>query len=204
VKGDKQRIELHRGCPHQHEYCYEPKENIDFPIPKIVRNYVQILDMNFLGRKNLMETLGHLREVRVNGKVVQYEAVCGFDFRVLTEELVAALKKTRFQKPRLAWDGAFSDQKRIKKAVDLFLKAGYDSRDLMLFMLVNWRIPRIECERKLDLMKVWRVKVCDCCFDAGYRYAVPEFWTEKDLREFRAKCRKHNHLVNFGIDPEVN
>lgn len=78
------------------------------------------------------------------------------------------------------------------------IRAGWD---LMLFMIVNWMVPRDECEKKLELMKVWCVKVADCCFDAGYRYAVPEFWTEKDMVEFRAKCRLHNLLVNFGIYP---
>jgi len=51
-------------------------------------------------------------------------------------------------------------------------------------------------------MKVWNVKVCDCCYDGGYKHCTPEFWTGKELSEFRAECRKHNQLVNFGIDPE--
>lgn len=204
VKGDIQRIELHRGCPHNHEYCYEPTKNIDFPIPQLVRNYVQILDMNPLGRKNFLVTLEELREKRVNGKVVHYEAVCGFDFRVLTQELVDALKRTRFKRIRLAWDGSYKDQYKIKDAIKMFLKAGYSPKDLMLFVIANWRVPKEECEKKLDLMKVWNVKVCDCCYDGGYRYAVPEYWTEEEIRDFRAKCRKHNQLVNFGVDPEIN
>ena len=202
IKGDIQRIELHRGCPHGHEYCYEPQENIDFPIPKIERTHVQILDMNLLARKEILGTLKELSEVRVNGKIVYYEAVCGFDFRKLTIEIAQALKNARFKRIRLAWDGAFRDQYKIKDAINIFLKAGYHQLDISLFVIVNWRITRVECERKLDLMKVWRVKVCDCCFDAGYRYAVPEFWIKKDIVEFRARCRKHNQLVNFGIDPE--
>lgn len=203
IIGDIQRIELHRGCPHQHEYCYEPKENIDFPIPKLVRNKVQILDMNFIGRKNLEGTLKELAALRVNGKVIRYEAVCGFDFRRLTQDLVDLLKKARFEKIRLAWDGSLKDQYKLKDVVKMFLKAGFQRSDLMFFMIVNWRISKAECERKLDLLKVWRIKVADCCYDAGYKYAVPEFWTEQELREFRAKCRKHNQLVNFGIDPQV-
>ena len=205
VVRDIQRIELHRGCPWAdiHDYCWEPKQNIDYPIPEIVRNKVQILDMNMLHRKNILETLEQLSNIQVKGKVVYYEAVCGFDFRVLTPEIVKALKKARFKKIRLAWDGQFKDQMKIKDAIDLFVKAGFSRKNLSLFMIVNWRITREECERKLDLMKVWNIKVCDCCYDAGYRYAVPEFWTERDMKEFRSKCRKHNQLVNFGIDPEI-
>jgi hypothetical protein len=204
IKGDKQRIELHRGCPWGHEYCYEPQENINFPVPKIERNLVEILDMNFLMRENLLETLEQLSEIRVNDRVVHYEAVCGFDYRLLTQEISNALKRARFIKIRFAWDGPLSDQYKIKYTLRMFLKAGYDARrDLSVFMIVNWKIPRAECEAKLDLLKVWNVKVCDCCFDAGYRYAVPEFWTLDEMRGFRAICRRHNQLVNFGIDPEV-
>lgn len=203
IIGNIQRIELHRGCPYNHDYCYEPVENEDFPVPEIKRNYVQILDMNILGRKSLFETLEQLSRIRVNKRVVYYEAVCGFDYRVLSLETTLALKKARFKRIRFAWDGSLKDQMKIKDAINLFLKANFSRKDLMLFMIVNWRIPREECERKLDLMKIWRVKVCDCCYNAGYRYAVPEYWTEKDIIEFRAKCRKHNQLVNFGIDPEL-
>ncbi len=203
IKGDVQRIELHRGCPWGHEYCYEPQENIDFPIPKIERNYVQVLDMNPLMRADLLETLEQLSKIRVKGRVVHYEAVCGFDFRVLTLETIRALKKARFRRIRLAWDGPLSDQYKIKDAIGLFLKGGFRREDLMFFMIVNWRIPFEDCLRKLDFLKVWRVKVCDCCFDAGYRYAVPEFWTSEQLTRIRALCRSHNLLVNFGILTDV-
>jgi len=174
VIGKIQRIETHRGCPWQHEYCYEPAEMTDFPIPTIVRNQVQILDMNFLCRENVLETIKHFGNVKVKGKVVYYEAVCGFDYRFLTQEIANALKKARFVNPRLAWDGHFSDQMKLKDAIGMFLKAGYKANDIMLFMIVNWRIPKTECERKLDLMKVWNVKICDCCYDGGYKHCTPE------------------------------
>jgi len=203
VIGNRQRIELSRGCPHNCPFCYEPTELEVFPIPRIVRNYVEILDMNFLYQPNIIERIHQLGEIRVNDKVVYYEAVCGFDFRLLTQEIANALKKARFIKPRMAWDWFLKDQYKIKDAINMLLKAGYKRRDISLFMIVNWKIPKEECERKLDLMKVWNIKVCDCCYDGGYRYAIPEHWTKQELIEFRAKCRKHNQLVNFGIDPEI-
>jgi len=203
VKGNIQRIELHRGCPWQHEYCYEPKLNEDFPIPELVRNHVQILDMNLLARKDALQIIRELGEKRVNGQVIYFEAVCGFDFRFLIQEIVYALKASRFFNIRLAWDGEIKDQYKIKDALAIFLKAGYKAKQIMLFMIVNWKIPKEECERKLDIMKVWNVKVCDCCYDGGYKYATPTYWLGKELKVFRAKCRKHNQLVNFGIDPEV-
>jgi len=203
VKGDIQRIELHRGCPWQHEYCYEPNIDEDFPIPELTRNHVQILDMNLLRRKNALQVIKELGEKRVNGKVVYYEAVCGFHFQLLTQEIAGSLKVSRFFNIRLAWDGKIEDQYKIKDALTMLLKAGYKAKQIMFFMIVNWKTPKEECERKLDVMKVWNVQVCDCCYDGGYKHATPTLWTKKDLTDFRAKCRKHNQLVNFGIDPEV-
>jgi len=204
IKGEIQRIELHRGCPwaDEHDYCYEPKIYEDFPIPELVKNKVQILDMNFLARKDALEILRKLEEKKVDGKVIKFEMVCGFDFRLLTEDIVKQIKKARFVRPRIAWDGPLSDQYKIKDAINMFLSAGYDKNELMLFMIVNWRISYEECLRKLDLMKVWGVKVCDCCYDGGYKYAQPEHWTAEEIKSIRVKCRKHNQLVLFGIDPQ--
>lgn len=204
VKGSLQRIELHRGCPwaDEHDYCYEPKIHEDFSIPELVKNKVQILDMNFLARKDALEVIKELGSRKVDGRVIQYEMVCGFDFRFLTEEIVNEIKKARFIRPRIAWDGPLSDQYSIKDSIEMFLKAGFKRNDLMIFMIVNWRIPYEECLRKLDLMKVWGVKVCDCCYDGGYKYAVPEYWTSEEIKSMRVKCRKHNQIVLFGIDPQ--
>ena len=203
VKGDRQRIELHRGCPWQHEYCYEPKTVEDFPIPELTKNYVEILDMNLLSRSGIRGILEELSEIKVNEKRVTFEAICGFDFRFLTLEIARLLRKTRFVRPRLAWDGPFSDQMKIKDAIELLVKVGYKRKEISLFVIVNWKVPIDECLRKLDLMKVWNVKVNDCCYDGGYKYATPCLWTQKQLETFRKLSRKHNLIVLFGIDPEL-
>ncbi len=82
-------------------------------------------------------------------------------------------------------------------------EAGYRSEDLSVFMLANWKIPYVECCKKLDLLKVWNVKVNDCCFDGGYKQAKPKDWDIDQIKRFRAKCRLHNHMVLFKIDPEL-
>jgi len=203
VKGYRQRIELHRGCPWQHEYCYEPKIDEDFPIPELTKNYVEILDMNLLARKNVLSLIWQLKNAKVNGKKVKFQAVCGFDFRFLTPTIALSLKAANFVRPRMAWDGPFSDQMKIKDAVETLVKVGYKRKEISLFIIVNWKVPYAECLRKLDLMKVWNVKVCDCCYDGGYKYATPFYWTQKELTNFRRISRKHNQLVLFGIDPEL-
>lgn len=204
VKGNNQRIELHRGCPWAkvHDYCYEPFEHEDFPIPELTKNQVEILDMNFLARKDALNIIKELGSKRVNGRVVHYELICGIDFRFLTQEIANALKKSRFTRPRIAWDGPLEDQMKIKDIIKILTKAGYKRNEIMVFMIVNWRIPYTECLRKLDLMKVWNVKVCDCCYDGGYKHSVPEYWSIKEIKDIRLKSRKHNQLVLLGIDPQ--
>lgn len=55
----------------------------------------------------------------------------------------------------------------------------------------------------MDLCKVWNVQMADCYFDNQLSPNIkPIHWTEEQIREFRHKVRKHNQLVNFGIDPE--
>ena len=201
----EQWIRITEGCPHNCPFCYEPQEIKVFGIPEIVRNHVKIMDMNFLCKKEALEIIEDLGEKRVNGKVVYYELICGIDHRFLTQEIAYSLKESRFKNIRLAWDWAFADQRKIKKTIGTLIKAGYKPNDLMVFMICNWRITFEENCKKLDLCKVWNVKVCDCYFDGQiFPKIIPLYWTDQENRSFRNKVRKHNHLVNFKIDPEVS
>ena len=200
----EQWIRITEGCPWNHDYCYEPTEIKVFGMPEIVRNKVKIMDMNLLCKKEALSIIKDLGEKKVNEKVVYYELVCGIDFRFLTQELATALRENRFKNIRLAWDLLLSDQYKIKGAIDMLLKAGYSSKEIQIFMICNWDIPQRDCLDKLDLCKVWRVQVADCYYDNQLSPNIkPIKWTEKEIKEFRKKCRKHNQLVNFGIDPEL-
>lgn len=208
TKGDKQSIKLSEGCPHLCPFCYEGNKLVVFPIPSIRKNFVEIWDMNFLWQPNILNRIKELGKITVDDKVVYYDAVCGFDYRLMTQEIADTLKTSRFTNIRIAWDWFMKDQHKIRDTIDMFEKAGYVNRyhrkpDTTCFMLANWKIPYDECIRKLDLLKVWNVKVCGCCFDGGYRIAIPEYWTDKEINDFREKCRKHNQIVGFGIDPEL-
>lgn len=204
IKGDTQAIRITEGCPNQCPYCYEPAEFKVFRVPEIVRNKVLIYDMNLLAKPEAVNIIRELSAKRVDGKVVYYELVCGIDYRFLTQEIADLLKAGRFGKIRLAWDWFYEDQFKIKRAVDMLYRVGYNGKDIMIFMICNWKIPYNENCKKLDLCKVWNVQVADCYFDNQiFPNVQPIFWKPEELKSFRAKCRKHNQLVNFGIDPEL-
>lgn len=205
VRGKEQRIRITEGCPNNCPQCYEPTEIKIFGIPKIERNKVSISDMNLLCKPQALQIIKDLGAIRVNDKVIEYELICGIDHRFLTQELANALYQNRFRKIRLAWDGPFRDQKMIKAAVWMLLKAGYKNNDIRVFMVTNYRISMVESLRKLDLLKIWRVQAVDCYFDGQVMpHVVPIHWTMSEIKLFRHAVRKHNMMVNFGIDPEVS
>ena len=200
----EQWIRLSQGCPNQCPFCYEPSEQIEFLIPVIERNKVKIMDMNLLSQKNALYIIERLGGVKINNKVVHYELVCGIDYRFLTLLLAEVLKKSRFQKIRLAWDFAYLDQFRIRKALKMLMVAGYRPREMTVFMICNWEISYEECLKKLYLCAIWSVKVADCYFDGQVSPNIePIGWTAEQIKDFRRRVRKHNQLVNFEIDPEL-
>lgn len=202
---EEQRIRITEGCPHQCDYCYEPKKIKVFNIPEIVRNKVSIIDMNLLCKKEALDIIEKLGTFKVNNKVVYYELICGIDFRFLTQEIADELKKSRFRKIRIAWDWGLKDQYEIKKTIRKLMKAGYKRTNLMVFMICNWKIPFKINLRKLDLCKVWNVKVSDCYYDnQTFPNVIPILWNDIENNSFRKKVRKHNQIVRFGIDPELN
>ena len=204
VRGKEQRIRITEGCPNNCPQCYEPTEIKVFGIPDIVRNKVSISDMNLLCKAESLSFIQDLGSRRVKDKVIYYELICGIDHRFLTQEIADALYQNRFKRMRLGWDGFYSDQIRIKSAIDKLVKAGYKRHDLMIFIICNYRIPYEECLLKLDLCKVWNVKVGDCWFDGQTAPDIePIGWTAEQIKDFRHRVRKHNQLVLFGIDPEL-
>ena len=202
-----QVIRLSEGCPHKCAWCYEWKEIGDawqiFPIPEIIRNDVRITDMNLLAKPEALELIQKFKDIRVNKKVIYPWLVCGIDYRFLTPEIAQALKDSRFVNMHIAWDWHYSDQKKIKKAVNCLKKVGY--REISIFMICNHpAVSYRENIKKLDLCKYWGCKVVDCYFDNQISpNIIPVGWNFFDIKTFRKQVRKHNQLCNFSIDPEL-
>jgi hypothetical protein len=205
IKGDKQWIRLSEGCPHNCPWCYEPQEQKVFDIPKIVKHDIGIIDMNLLCKPNALEII---RSLPINnGSKIEYEFVCGIDYRFLTKEIAIEMKKHHFKRIRLAWDWFYKDQMKILDALKILYSVGYKPEDLILFMICNH--PSVSYEenlKKLDLCKVWNVKVADCYYDNQTKIFdkfISIGWSTKEARDFRLRVRKHNQLVLFKIDPQI-
>lgn len=201
-KKEIKSIQFTSGCPNGCEYCYEPRI-IKCLSPEIPDDKeIDILDMNFLCNPFHLDILKSLPKKK-------YNLVCGIDHRRLTPEICDLLKQKGFQKIRWAWDYSYGDQKKHQKIYRMLKKSGYKNYQLMVFVLINWKIPYDHCIKKLDNLKVWNVEISDCCFDGGYKlvlnncYKFKYYWTIEQIKKFRKLSRKHNQLVNFGgIDPE--
>lgn len=189
-------IQFTKGCLNECPYCYE-KPPIECYNPEIPDDkFTQISDMNFLCNPNAKEILRSLPKRK-------WEFICGVDYRRLDQEICNLMKEKGFIKVRWAWDYGFSQQRKQKNILRMFQIARYKAKELSIFILVNWKTPYVDCLKKLDLMKVWNVKVNDCCWDGGYKIAKPTYWTIDQIKDFRKRCRKHNQIVGFGIDPEL-
>jgi len=204
IRGDEQRLRLGEGCPNGCEYCYASPELISYDIPEIKRNKVSIMDMNFLYDPKHKERIKKLGNMKVNGKVVYYELICGIDWRRLDQETANLLKENRFINIRFAWDFTINLQYKIKDCYNMLLKAGYSKKNISCFMLCDWKISYNECLLKLDLLKDWNICVNDCWFDnvkpPNYQC---NYWSLIECKVFRAKCALHNQVVKFKLYPDL-
>ena len=167
---------------------------------------VGIIDMNLLCKP---EALDILRVLPVNnGKIIEYEFICGIDHRFLTKEIAVELKKHHMKRIRIAWDWFLKDQFKILDCLKVLYSVGFTSKNIIIFMICNHpSVSYDECMKKLDLCKVWNVQVADCYYDNQIdiiKKFVPIGWTTKQAHDFRRRCRVHNLIVKRGIYPELD
>ena len=202
-KEEYQVTKLSKGCPHSCSYCYSGDfKTVNKPVG-FNRNRVLLVDENILAHPYIIPMLERFNKKRVDGKVIYFEAVCGFDIKLLDINKAFALKHARFIKPRIAWDGAIHNQKLIDNALNIFESVGYRASNISVFMLTNYKVTYNECLAKLECLKERGVKINDCCYNCTYADPAPQYWTMSEIKDFRRKARKHNQLIMFGgYDPQ--
>jgi hypothetical protein len=220
-KLDYQVVHASRGCSRHCPFCgtwriepqFECKASI---LNEIKKPRVVFYDNNLLANPNIDHIFKELAGFRLHGRRrVSCESQSGLDLRHLTHERASLMKQARFENPRIAWDGRYSDWKRVRRAVRILKKVGYGRKEVYVFMLYNHTIPYGEMLKKLDACRRWKVRVADCRFrplnltEDNYRpgpkpqkqgeYYVHPGWTDKQVRTFRRKVRQQNIAILLDL-----
>lgn len=221
LDSDHQIIHASRGCARHCGFCgawrIEPKvEYRKSVVDSLVKRRVLFYDNNLLANPHIGKILAELADFRLaDGRRVVCESQCGLDTRLLSPEVAKALKRARFQRPRISWDGPYSEWPVVRGGVEVLDEAGYQRRDTYVFMLYNHEVAYAEMREKLEACRRWGVRVSDCRFrplDAtgdGYRpgprpqeageYYVHPGWTDSQVRRFRRAVRHQNIAIMLRL-----
>ena len=222
IQTDFQIVNTSRGCTRRCEFCgvwkIEPTFSYKSSImDEIQKNNVLFYDNNLLANPHIDRILEEIATTRVNGRRVSCEAQCGMDGRLLTQATARLLNQARFQYPRIAWDHAYEDHEDIARQIDMLLVAGYNRRDIYVFMLYNFDLPLEELDRNRARCLDWGVQIADCRYrplnqtvdnyDAqAWRegqtpedYFIHPNWTDAQIRAFRKQVREQNIVIRHGF-----
>ena len=221
-----------RGCIRKCSFCgvwkieprryYKSSTDLIKEIKSIGKNRVLFFDNNFLANKNINEILSDLADLKVNGKPVIFECQSGFDGRLLekTPELAVLLKNAHFRNVRIAWDNSQSDFVSIKHQLNYLEKAGYNPKNISIFMIYNFDTTYEDMLKKLQYCKKLGAQITDCryrplnstydCYDStkyregqtekDYYIHVKAGWSDQKIRDFRRRIRQHNIWVRYAKD----
>jgi len=203
----EQWIRITDGCYRNCWNCYAPVDKKVYALPKIERNIVRFLDMNFLyAHNNPIQFIDNLSKIKVNNRVVRYTFLCGLDFTLLTREFLVSCKKARVGRFNnkgnfingltIAWDRGYDELDLFNKAIDMIVDSGYKRSNIQVFMLCNGKVPYGECVKKLKILKEKRVQIADCWYDNQKRGEIsPCYWSKEECLSFGKLCRAHNIAV---------
>jgi len=217
-----------RGCIRRCDFCgtwrLEPDRMDKTPdelvseLGTVGKNKVIFYDNSFLANAHARDILLELARFRVRGRPVLYESQSGFDGRLLDKapEMAELVNKARFRNVRIAWDNSYDDAPAIRRQIGYLASAGYDARDLTVFILYNYRTPYEECLRKLEACAKLGVQISDCRYrpltvlsdgyrprtrsDAspGYYVHTEAGWTDEKVHDFRRRVREHNIWIRYA------
>ncbi|MBE6503857.1 MAG: Fe-S oxidoreductase [Methanobrevibacter sp.] len=220
---DFQIIHTSRGCKRACPFCgvnkIEDKDSVG-SIEKELINKKKLVfyDNNLLDNPNIEDILNELIRLRKEKKISQCESQSGFDGRMLHENegLAKLLKEANFKNPKIAWDGPFKAYKRRFEEISILKRAGYNPKDISVFMLYNHELKYSELEKKRALCFEWGVQVSDCRFrpldrfEDGYNphkrkqkpgeYFIHDNWSDEKVRQFRRNVRRHNICIRHNMN----
>jgi hypothetical protein len=208
-----------RGCIRSCKFCgvsqIEPRFTYKESIKKeIFTNRLVFYDNNMLAHPHITRILTEIAETKFKGRHVVCESQCGFDGRLITQEVAQLLKKARFRNVRIAWDGPYSEFKEISRQIKTLSKAGYKTREIFIFMIYNWEISFEEMEKKRKKCKKWGVQIADCRYrpldqlydhykplkkQTNKDYYIHPKWTDVLVKKFRRNVRVQNICVRMGF-----
>jgi len=220
VDVDYQIIHASRGCIRRCKFCgtyiiepkFIPKRSIK---SEIKSNKLIFYDNNFLANEYIENILDELANTVYNGRYVYSECQSGFDGRILTKDLAKKIKRARFVSPRIAWDNSFKLYNSIERQINYLVDAGYNPKDIYIFMLYNYVTPFEIMEEKRKKCFSWGVQIADCryrplnqAFDnynpymrkqTNKDYFIHSRWTDRQVRQFRENVRKQNICIRHGF-----
>ncbi len=226
---DFQILHSQRGCERHCPFCgtwkVEPEFTEIYSIKdRIFKKKLVFYDNNFLADKDLVHTtraekiLDELIELKKEKKILWCESQSGFDGRLLLENPAIAkkIKRAGFRYPRIAWDWGLNQHKKIKEQIETLKEAGYQAKEISVFVLYNWDIPFEEMEEKRKMCFKWGVQISDCRFrplnqdhddynprksqdSSDYFINEEKGWTDEKIKTFRRHIRMQNICVRHGF-----
>jgi len=222
VNSEMQIVHTSRGCVRNCAFCgvwkIEPEFNYKKSIiQEIIKNHVLFYDNNILANPHIERILEELASIKLGGKIVVSESQCGIDGRLLTADLAKLLKKAHFKDPRIAWDHQYAQHEHVKQQIDLLVNAGYQRKDIYVFMLYNHDLDFDQLEKKRLKCLEWGVQIADCRFrplnqtfdnynpqawkdgQSNQEYYIHPNWTDFQIRKFRKQVREQNIIIRHGF-----
>jgi hypothetical protein len=222
VETDFQIVHASRGCVRSCKFCgthiieprFVPKSSVK---SEIVKNHIVFYDNNFLANPYVEILLREIAELRLHGRVVTCESQSGFDGRILLRhpDYARLLKAAHFRNPRIAWDSGLKDAGRVEDQVSILVEAGFQRKEIQVFMLYNHDLSPEELMKKVERCFQLGVQVSDCRFrpldrfSDGYNpraasqghndYYVHAGWTDQAIRTLRRTVRSNNICVRYAI-----
>jgi len=225
---DYQIVHSSRGCFRKCAFCgtwiiepeFEPKKSIKTIIePGLelgLKNLV-FYDNNLLYNPYIKELLKELIELKRQRKIGWCESQSGFDGKLLLKNpgLAIMLKKAGFREPRIAWDWEYDKYTEIEKQIKILENAGFNRKDIYIFMIYNWKLAFEEMEKKRLKCYEWKVQISDCRNrpliqlhdnyeprkdqNDGLAYHINPNWTDAEVKQFRKNVRRHNICVRQNL-----